>query len=58
MPPDGDHAVTVQVGEVAERLNAAVLKTAKGLRPSWVRIPPSPPARLNAAGVTRLPGEF
>ena len=30
-------------GEVAERLNAPVLKTGKGLRPSWVRIPPSPP---------------
>ena len=33
-------------GEVAERLNAPVLKTGKGLRPSWVRIPPSPPLDL------------
>src|SRR5690606_30553709 len=30
-------------GEVAERLNAPVLKTGRGLRPSRVRIPPSPP---------------
>ena len=30
-------------GEVAEWLNALVLKTSKGLRPSGVRIPPSPP---------------
>ena len=30
-------------GEVAERLNAPVLKTGKGASPSWVRIPPSPP---------------
>ena len=30
-------------GEVAERLNALVLKTSKGESPSWVRIPPSPP---------------
>ena len=31
-------------GEVAEWLNALVLKTSKGLRPSGVRIPPSPPS--------------
>ena len=30
-------------GEVAERLNALVLKTSKGASPSRVRIPPSPP---------------
>ncbi len=30
-------------GEMAERLNALVLKTSKGLRPSRVRIPVSPP---------------
>ena len=30
-------------GEVAERLNAPVLKTGKGASPSRVRIPPSPP---------------
>jgi hypothetical protein len=28
---------------VAERLKAAVLKTARGSRLSWVRIPPLPP---------------
>ena len=31
------------LGEVAERLNALVLKTSKGASPSRVRIPPSPP---------------
>jgi hypothetical protein len=30
-------------GEVAERLNAPVLKTGKVATPSRVRIPPSPP---------------
>ena len=30
-------------GEVAERLNAPVLKTGSSSRGSWVRIPPSPP---------------
>ena len=30
-------------GEVAERLNAPVLKTGKEATPSWVQIPPSPP---------------
>ena len=30
-------------GGVAERLKAAVLKTARGATPSWVRIPPPPP---------------
>ena len=39
------NALTIEVpfGEVAERLNAPVLKTGKGASPSWVRIPPSPP---------------
>jgi hypothetical protein len=32
-----------RAGEVAERLNAPVLKTGMGASPSWVRIPPSPP---------------
>src|SRR5450631_1061752 len=32
-----------RAGEVAERLNAPVLKTGGPLRGSWVRIPPSPP---------------
>ncbi len=31
-------------GEMAERLNAAVLKTAEPSRVPWVRIPLSPPA--------------
>ena len=30
-------------GEVAERLKALVSKTGRVVRPSWVRIPPSPP---------------
>ena len=30
-------------GEVAERLNAPVLKTGSSSRGSWVQIPPSPP---------------
>ena len=36
-PKSGAH------GEVAEWFKAAVLKTAVGSRPPWVRIPPSPP---------------
>src|SRR5205085_3363873 len=31
-------------GWVAERLKAPVLKTGRGASPSWVRIPPHPPA--------------
>src|SRR5881275_1579561 len=31
------------IGEVAEWFKAAVLKTAVGSRPPWVRIPPCPP---------------
>jgi hypothetical protein len=31
-------------GRVAEWFKAAVLKTARGASPSWVRIPPLPPA--------------
>src|SRR6516165_8315245 len=33
-------------GEVRERLNRAVSKTVEPLRVPWVRIPPSPPARI------------
>src|SRR5215204_5679863 len=33
-------------GRVAERFKAAVLKTARGASPSWVRIPPLPPPSL------------
>ena len=36
-------------GEVAERLNAPVLKTGMGASPSWVRIPPSPPSTVHIA---------
>ena len=36
-------------GEVAERLNATVLKTVVGASPPWVRIPPSPPFGLSKA---------
>ena len=32
-------------GGVAERLKAAVLKTVRPARVSWVRIPPPPPYR-------------
>jgi hypothetical protein len=39
-------------GEVAERLNAPVLKTGVPSRGPWVRIPPSPPAvRAVLAGI-------
>ena len=34
---------SIKSGEVAERLNAPVLKTGKEATPSWVQIPPSPP---------------
>src|SRR6188768_1694736 len=34
-----------QYGEMAEWFKAAVLKTAVGLRPPWVRIPLSPPVK-------------
>ena len=37
----------VVFGEVAEWLKAAVLKTVERLRVPGVRIPPSPPLRLN-----------
>jgi hypothetical protein len=33
-------------GRVAERFKAPVLKTGRGSRPSWVRIPPLPPIAL------------
>ena len=37
-----------QSGEMAERFKAAVLKTAVGSSPPWVRIPLSPPHTKNA----------
>gem|GEM_PF-5385452 len=36
-------ASAAQFGEMAERFNAAVLKTVEGLSPPGVRIPLSPP---------------
>ena len=36
------------MGEMAERLNAPVLKTGRGASSSWVRIPLSPPQSNNA----------
>ena len=45
------HPPDFQRGEVAERSKAAVLKTARRLRASWVRIPPSPPASFSAIEV-------
>jgi hypothetical protein len=43
----GRKATYGALGEVAERLNAAVLKTAVGASLPWVRIPPSPPMNVN-----------
>ena len=43
-----------QLGEVAEWLNAPVLKTDKPSRASRVRIPPSPPNQLLTVGNTLL----
>src|SRR5688572_23858272 len=40
-------------GEVAEWFKAAVLKTAVGASPPWVRIPPSPPPGGNDHGIGR-----
>jgi hypothetical protein len=37
----------VRIGEVREWLNRAVSKTVEPLRVPWVRIPPSPPFRIN-----------
>ena len=37
----------IQLGGVAERLNAPVLKTGVGASPPWVRIPPPPPLSCN-----------
>ena len=40
-----DHsAYKLDLGGVVERLIAPVLKTGEVLKPSWVRIPPPPPA--------------
>jgi hypothetical protein len=41
----------VVFGGVAERLKAAVLKTVRPERVSWVRIPPPPPFELAASDV-------
>jgi hypothetical protein len=38
-------------GRVAEWFKAAVLKTAKGASPSWVRIPPLPPRKVVFSGL-------
>ena len=37
-----------------ERLNRAVSKTVEPLRVPWVRIPPSPPFRINKLEIGRL----
>ena len=44
-------------GRVAEWFKAAVLKTAVGASPPWVRIPPLPP-EASFAGVLIVPGIF
>ncbi len=49
--PPSDIRHPVFHGEVAERLNAAVLKTAKLARASGVRIPPSPLFSINNDGI-------
>src|SRR4051812_22309405 len=41
-------------GRVAERLMAAVLKTANGESRSWVQIPPLPPRFNDGSTVSRL----
>ncbi len=52
----------IPAGEVAERLNAPVLKTGEPSRAPWVRIPPSPPDRnidpIEAARVPDARGFF
>src|SRR5262249_10232451 len=47
-------------GRVAEWFKAAVLKTARGVSPSWVRIPPLPPFqyRTGHAGIRRFPASY
>ena len=42
---------TYEHGEMAERLNALVLKTSKGATPSRVRIPVSPPLNKKYARI-------
>src|SRR5579859_5180233 len=42
-------------GEVAERLNAPVLKTGVGAIRPWVRIPPSPPIKTSGYARTGTP---
>ena len=44
--------MSTRFGEVAERLNALVLKTSKDESPSRVRIPPSPPFLSACPGFT------
>ena len=46
----------MQCGQVAERLNAPVLKTGVGASPPWVRIPPCPPLRNNDGHSVRRRG--
>jgi len=41
--------VDAQLGRVAEWFKAAVLKTAVGASPPWVRIPPLPPRASDEA---------
>jgi hypothetical protein len=50
------NAVKSDFGRVAERLMAAVLKTANGESRSWVQIPPLPPALVMRE--KRLPREI
>ena len=52
---EGDRLVTS--GRVAEWFKAAVLKTAVGATPPWVRIPPLPPERLDPEEESRI-GRF
>jgi hypothetical protein len=42
-------------GEVAERLNAPVLKTGVPSQEPWVRIPPSPPVKIGKSAQSHLP---
>ncbi len=52
LTPFNHSAGSTGAGEVAERLNAPVLKTGVPARGPWVRIPPSPPINQRVA-VTR-----
>src|SRR5258705_11832810 len=46
-----------QSGGVAERLKAPVLKTGRDESPSWVRIPPPPPASPRGREIGAFDGE-